>query len=88
MWILGLNELCKLLSKPGFSFQLNIDFFGRTTYSLVTFKCGEMLYSRLKQVVTDHLIEKVRYLLSALEKQGCFFSPELVQMTRNEFLSH
>ena len=35
---------------------------------------GEKLYSGIKQLVTDRLIEKVRYLLSVLEKkQGSYF---------------
>ena len=58
---------------------------------MVLHKHGERLYSRLKQLVTDHLIKKVQYLLSAFEKQGCccfFFSAELVEMARNEFLQH
>ena len=47
---------------------------------MVLHKRGERLYSGLKQVLTDHLIEKVRYIL-------VFFSAELVEMARNEFLS-
>ena len=54
---------------------------------MVLCKHGETLYSRLKQLVTDHLIEKVRYLLSAL-KNKAFFPAEPVEMARNEFLSH
>ena len=56
---------------------------------MVLHKHGEKLYSGLKQVVTDHLIGKVRYLLSVLEKNKViFFSAEPVEMARNEFLSH
>ena len=50
---------------------------------------AEKLYSGVKQLVTDHLIEKVRYLLSVLEKNKVIFFPaEPVEMARNEFLSH
>ena len=57
---------------------------------MVLHKHGEKLYSGLKQVVTDHLIEKVRYLLPVLGKNRAviFFSAEPVEMARNEFLSH
>ena len=40
---------------------------------MVLHKHGERLYSGLKQVVTYHLIEKVRYLLSVLEKHKVIF---------------
>ena len=41
---------------------------------MVVRRHAEKLYSGVKQLVTDHLIEKVRYLLSVLEKkQGCHF---------------
>ena len=51
---------------------------------------GERLYSGLKQVVTDHLTEKVRYLLPVIEKNRVviFFPAEPIEMARNEFLSH
>ena len=57
---------------------------------MVVHKHGEILYSGLKLVVTDHLIEKVRYFYSALKKQVCcfFFPAEPVAMERNEFVSH
>ena len=56
---------------------------------MVLHKHGEKLYSGLKQVVTEHLIGKVRYLLSVLEKNKVIFFPaEPVEMARNEFLSH
>ena len=57
---------------------------------MVLHKHGERLYSGLKQVVTDHLTEKVRYLLPVIEKNRVviFFPAEPVEMARNEFLSH
>ena len=57
---------------------------------MVVHKNGEILYSRFKQVVTEHLTEKVRYLLPVIEKNrvGIFFPAEPVEMARNEFLSH
>ena len=57
---------------------------------MVLHKHGERLYSGLKQVVTDHLTEKVRYLLPVIEKNRVviFFPAEPIEMARNEFLSH
>ena len=57
---------------------------------MVLHKHGEKLYSGLKQVVTDHLTEKVSYLLPVIEKNRVviFFPAEPVEMARNEFLSH
>ena len=57
---------------------------------MVLHKHGERLYSGLKQVVTCHLIEKVRYLLPVIEKNRVviFFPAEPIEMARNEFLSH
>ena len=57
---------------------------------MVVRRHAEKLYSGVKQLVTDHLIEKVRYLLSVLEKNKVviFFPAEPVEMARNEFLSH
>ena len=54
------------LIKGRLFFSPVIDFFGRNAYTMVLHKHGERLYSGLKQVVTDHLIEKVWYLSSAV----------------------
>ena len=57
---------------------------------MVLHKHGERLYSGLKQVVTDHLTEKVRYLLPVIEKNRVviFFPAEPIEMARNELISH
>ena len=57
---------------------------------MVLHKHGERLYSGLKQVVTDHLTEKVRYLLPVIEKNRVviFFPAEPKEMARNELISH
>ena len=79
----------QVLIKGRLFFSPVIALFGRNAYTMVLHKHGEKLYSGLKQVVTEHLIGKVRYLLSVLEKNKVIFFPaEPVEMARNEFLSH